>query len=30
MDNLVMVSQAALGNRERCFLNVAKEWQCHD
>lgn len=30
MDHLVTVSQGALGNYERHFLNVAKEWLCHD
>lgn len=30
VDNLVTVSQGALGNHERHFLNMAKEWLCHD
>ena len=29
-DHLVTVSQGALGNHDRHFLNVAKEWPCHD
>lgn len=30
VDNLATVSQGALGNHERHFLNVAKEWLCND
>lgn len=30
VDHLVTVSQGALGNHERHFLNAAKEWPCHD
>lgn len=30
VDHLATVSQGALGNPERHFLNVAEEWLCHD